>query len=112
MTKRNQKPNSPYTSLKYMPAFEDIQQLADLYHIMGDHTRISLLFRLMNGEQCVGELAADMLVTESAVSHQLHALRTAKLVRARRAGKQVFYSLNDSHVEWILQNTLEHINEP
>ena len=78
---------------------------------MGDSTRIQLLWALEENEMCVGELASLLNMTKSAVSHQLKILRSAKLVRADKKGKNVFYSLNDHHVKTVLEMALEHILE-
>ena len=78
---------------------------------MGDNTRINLLWALEEEELCVGDLAVLLDMTKSAVSHQLRALRQSKLIRARRDGKNIYYSLNDDHVKDILEMALEHISE-
>lgn len=94
-----------------IPSNAELENLADLYRAMGDNTRMHLLWSLMSGEACVGALASDMDITESAVSHQLRSLRAARLVKSRKAGKHVYYSLSDDHASWILQKTCEHIRE-
>lgn len=94
-----------------IPSNSELENLADLYRAMGDNTRMHLLWSLMSGEACVSALASGMNITESAVSHQLHSLRAARLVKSRKAGKHVYYSLSDNHVSWILQKTREHIRE-
>ena len=78
---------------------------------MWDNTRINLLWALEEEELCVGDLAVLLDMTKSAVSHQLRALRQSKLIRARRDGKNIYYSLNDDHVKDILEMALEHISE-
>lgn len=97
------RPQMPKTSVLY--------DLSDFFKVMGDGTRIQLLWALEQGELCVGDLAALLNMTTSAVSHQLRALRTAKLIRSRKEGKNVYYSLNDDHVKDILEKALEHICE-
>ena len=77
----------------------------------GDGTRIQLLWALEESEMCVGDLAVLLNMTKSAVSHQLKVLRTAKLVRAKKKGKNVYYALNDHHVKSILEKALEHVCE-
>ena len=97
------KPNMPDMSLLY--------ELSDFFKVMGDGTRIQLLWALEQSEMCVGDLAVILNMTKSAVSHQLKVLRTAKLVKAHKKGKNVYYALNDSHVKDIFERALEHICE-
>ena len=94
-----------------MPNTTLLYELSDFFKLMGDSTRIQLLWALEENEMCVGELAALLNMTKSAVSHQLKILRSAKLVRADKKGKNVFYSLNDHHVKTVLEMALEHILE-
>ena len=84
-------------------------QLAETFKALADPTRIRILHALSHGELCVGDLAAVLEMTESAVSHQLRLLRSLRVVRARREGKQVFYSLDDEHVTRLFQISLEHL---
>ena len=93
------------------PDEDTLIDLAELFHVFGDTTRIRILCALLAGELCVCDLSSLVGMTISAVSHQLRILRTAKLVAARREGKTVFYSLADGHVRTILAVGLEHINE-
>ena len=86
-------------------AFE-LEKLSELHKAMGDFTRMKILWQLMQGEQCVNDLAKTLSLTNSAISHQLHALRITKLVRSRKARKRVFYSLQDEHIQWILEETI------
>jgi len=95
----------------FNPNSDELEQLADLYKAMGDYTRMRILWYLMSQEHCVNDLAKKMEITESAISHQLRGLRMSKLVRARKAGKNVFYSLQDEHIKWILKQTYAHISE-
>lgn len=90
---------------------EKLYDLADLFRIFGDTTRIKLLYILRNQELCVNDLAQSLNMTQSAVSHQLKILRQSKLVRNRREGKSLFYSLNDNHVVTIIDQGMEHICE-
>ena len=90
---------------------EKLYDLADLFRIFGDTTRIKILFTLRNQELCVNDLAQTLNMTQSAVSHQLKILRQSKLVRNRREGKSLFYSLNDHHVVTIIDQGMEHICE-
>ena len=85
--------------------------LSDFFKLMGDSTRIQLLWALEDREMCVGELALLLNMTKSAVSHQLKTLRSAKLVKAEKRGKNVFYSLSDHHVRTVLEMALEHVGE-
>lgn len=86
-------------------------QLASLYKMFGDGTRIQILHALEQGEMCVCDLAVLLGVTKSAVSHQLKALRLANLVKFRKEGQIVYYSLADDHIKLIIDMGLEHINE-
>ena len=83
----------------------------ELYDIFGDSTRIKILFALLPGELCVSDLAQCLGVTQTACSHQLRVLKNNKLVRFRRDGKQIYYSLSDDHIRTILEIGMEHINE-
>jgi DNA-binding transcriptional ArsR family regulator len=85
--------------------------LARLFKALGDPTRVKILFALMKRELCVCDLAAVIGLSESAVSHQLRLLRSQNLVKFRREGKVVFYSLADSHVEKLFEQGLEHVTE-
>ncbi|MFO8183913.1 MAG: metalloregulator ArsR/SmtB family transcription factor [Candidatus Aegiribacteria sp.] len=85
--------------------------LAELFHQMADTTRLELLTSLKKGEKCVCDLAGATSVSVSAVSHQLRSLRTARLVRSRREGRHVYYSLDDDHVSSLIQTGLEHVRE-
>lgn len=94
-----------------MPAEEELYDLAELFKIFGDSTRIRILFVLFEAEVCVCDLAEILNMTQSAVSHQLRILKQSKLVSSRREGKQVFYSLADDHVRTIIAQGREHIEE-
>ena len=94
-----------------MPDEELLYDLAELYKIFGDSTRIRLLYVLFEAVMCVGDLALVVNMTTSAISHQLKVLKQAHLVKYRRDGKTVFYSLADDHVRSILDQGLEHISE-
>ncbi len=94
-----------------MPDMNTLYELSDFFKVMGDSTRIQLLWALEESEMCVGDLAVLLNMTKSAVSHQLKVLRTAKLVRAQKKGKNVYYALSDRHVYTILQMALEHVCE-
>lgn len=90
---------------------DKIFAMAELFKIFGDATRIRIMFALYDDEHSVGDIAETLDMTQSAVSHQLKILRTAKLLKARRDGKQIFYSLADEHVHMIMDVGLEHIEE-
>ena len=85
--------------------------LAELFKIFGDSTRIKILFTLLQGERPVNEIAAALNMTQSAISHQLRILKTSRLIKAERDGKLSIYSLADSHVKSILSQGLEHVGE-
>ncbi len=94
-----------------MPPEDLLYDLAELFKVFGDSTRIKILFALFEAEVCVCDIAESLHMTQSAVSHQLRILKQAKLVKSRRDGKQVFYSLEDEHVATIINVGLEHIEE-
>lgn len=90
---------------------EDICDLADFFKVFGDSSRLKVLWALHQGEMCVSHLAELLGMSVPAVSHQLKILRTSRLVRTRRDGKNVYYSLTDDHVQRILELGLEHTDE-
>lgn len=94
-----------------LPDEDEMFDLAELFKVFGDSTRIRILFTLFDGERNVGEIADALNMTQSAVSHQLKILRQSKLVAARRDGKQIYYSLADEHVHTIIRVGREHIEE-
>lgn len=94
-----------------MPKEEELYDLAELFKVFGDSTRIRILFVLFEAEVCVCDLAEALHMTQSAVSHQLKILKQAKLVKNRREGKSIFYSLADQHVRTIIAQGREHIEE-
>ena len=94
-----------------MPDEDILIDLAELFKVFGDSTRIKILTALSAGELCVCDLSKLVGMTSSAVSHQLKILRSAKLLSCRRDGKTVFYALADSHVTTIIKQGLEHVNE-
>lgn len=97
--------------MKHMPADEQLYDLADFFKVFGDSTRIKLLWALDREEMCVCDLAVLLNMTKSAISHQLKTLRQEKLVKYRREGKNVLYSLEDEHVKMILEIGMEHLKE-
>ncbi|NLO09435.1 MAG: winged helix-turn-helix transcriptional regulator [Clostridiales bacterium] len=96
---------------KKMPEEETLYDLAELFKVFGDSTRIRILWALDEAEMCVCDIAYLLNMTQSAISHQLRVLKQAKLVRNRREGKVVYYSLDDEHVKMIFDQGLVHINE-
>lgn len=94
-----------------MHSYNTITDLSDFFKIMGDSTRLQLLMVLEHGELCVSDLAYLLNMSVSAVSHQLKSLRNAKLVKIRRDGKNIYYSLDDDHIKSILEVSLMHILE-
>ena len=94
-----------------MPDEEILYDLAELFKIFGDTTRIKILCALFESEMCVCDIAELLNMTQSAISHQLRVLKTAKLVKNRKAGKVVFYSLADEHVMRIFDQGLSHVCE-
>ena len=92
-----------------MPDEEVLYDLAELFKVFGDPTRLKLLAALLGQEMCVCDLSDLLGISQSAVSHQLRLLRTSRLVNNRREGKSVFYSLDDDHVATILAQGMEHI---
>jgi ArsR family transcriptional regulator len=95
-----------------MPGEEVLMDLADLFKVFGDSTRVRIISALLHAEMCVCDIAALLGMSKSAISHQLRTLRQTKLVKYRREGKVVFYSLDDEHVENIFSQGLMHVGEP
>lgn len=94
-----------------LPAEEDLYDLAELFKVFGDSTRIKIMAALFKSEMCVCDIANLFHMTQSAISHQLRVLKQARLVKNRKDGKVVFYSLDDDHVKQIFDQGLSHINE-
>lgn len=94
-----------------MPEEEELYDLAELFKVFGDSTRIKILYVLFESEMCVCDIAGILNMTQSAISHQLRVLKQSRLVKFRREGKVVFYSLADDHVRTIVNQGLEHIEE-
>ena len=94
-----------------MPEEEDLYDLAELFKLFGDTTRIRILYVLFESEMCVCDIAELLHMTQSAISHQLRLLKQFKLVKNRREGKTVYYSLADDHVRSIIGQGMEHIKE-
>ncbi len=96
---------------KHMPDDDEFTDLSAFFKILGDYTRTKILWALDKNEMCVCDLAALLNTTKSAVSHQLRLLRIANLVKSRREGKVIFYSLADDHIKAIFETGHEHIRE-
>ena len=94
-----------------MPDDEVLYELADLFRVFGDSTRIKILYALHDSELCVQDIADAVQLSQSAVSHQLRLLKASKLVKFRRDGKTVFYSLDDDHVRSMIALGMEHVEE-
>ncbi len=94
-----------------MPDDEKLYELADLFRVFGDSSRIKILYALHDTELCVQDIANAVQLSQSAVSHQLRVLKDSKLVRPRRDGKTIYYSLDDDHVRSILSTGMEHVEE-
>lgn len=94
-----------------MPPEEILYDLAELFKVFGDTTRIRILYALFESEMCVNDLAVMLGMSQTAVSHQLRVLKNNKLVKFRKEGKIVFYALSDDHVRSILGTGMEHVEE-
>ena len=94
-----------------LPGEDQLRSMADFYKVFGDATRLRILCILLQAEMCVCDLAALLSMTQSAVSHQLRILKQMKLVKNRRDGKTVYYSLADDHIQTIISQGMEHIAE-
>ncbi len=90
---------------------EVLYDLAELFKVFGDSTRIRILYAMFDSELCVSDLADRLQLSQSSVSHQLRILKSSKLVKCRREGKSIFYSLDDDHVRKIISMGLEHVEE-
>ena len=94
-----------------MREIENFQGLSEMFKLFADETRLKIICSLLNEELCVYDICELLQLNQSTVSHQLQLLRNSKLVKYRREGKQIFYSLDDEHVEKIIQMALNHIKE-
>lgn len=103
--------NGVETVRRQMPDEDDLYDLAELYKVFGDSTRIKILYVLFSAELCVYDIARLLGMTQSAVSHQLRILKNNKLVKFRREGKTVLYALDDDHVRSILKLGMEHLGD-
>jgi DNA-binding transcriptional ArsR family regulator len=89
----------------------DVEGLTEIFRVLGDGTRVRILDALSTGELCVGTIAERLGLSESAVSHQLRLLRSARIVRPRREGRMIFYALDDKHVITLFKQGLRHVQE-
>ena len=94
-----------------MPQEEDLYDLAEFFKVFADTTRIKILYVLLKQEMCVCDIAQNLEMTQSAISHQLKTLRNARIVCSRREGKHIFYRLCDNHIASILDTAFEHTHE-
>ncbi len=99
------------TAARRLPQDETLYDLAELFKLFGDSTRIKILDALLGTELCVCDIAKLLNLTQSAISHQLRTLKSGKLVRFRKEGKVVYYALADDHVRSIIEMGMEHITE-
>ena len=96
---------------KTLPEENELYDLAELFKVFGDSTRIKILYSMFETELCVNDIAKLLNLSQSSVSHQLRILKTSKLVKFRREGKSIFYSLDDEHVRAIISMGMEHVEE-
>jgi ArsR family transcriptional regulator, lead/cadmium/zinc/bismuth-responsive transcriptional repressor len=104
-------PKSIRRSRSALGTDESIRDLSELFHALGDPTRLKIVLALSVSELCVAELAGTIKMSESAVSHQLSLLKALRLIRPRKSGKQVYYALDDEHVEEVLRVGRLHVGE-
>ena len=97
--------------LEQQPDDEILYDLAELFKVFGDSTRIKILYSMFENELCVNDIARLLNLSQSSVSHQLRILKTSKLVKFRRDGKSIYYSLDDEHVRSIISMGMEHVEE-
>lgn len=97
--------------LEQQPDDEILYDLAELFKVFGDSTRIKILYAMFEHELCVNDIAGLLNLSQSSVSHQLRILKTSKLVKFRREGKSIYYSLDDEHVRSIISMGMEHVEE-
>lgn len=97
--------------LERIPERDVLEQIAELFKAFGDPTRVHILSLLLGGERCVGDIAQGVALSQSAISHQLRLLKQMHLIKYRRDGKNILYSLADNHVRTILEMGLEHVME-
>ena len=98
-------------AINELPDDELIADLSDMFKIFGDQTRVKILMALESGEMCVCDIAAVMDMSQSAISHQLRVLKQSNIVKTRREGKVVYYSISDDHVKEIFDMAIVHVQE-
>lgn len=108
---KRQKPDALTVARAGLPDDETLYSLAEFFNLFGDTTRVKILCALFRSELCVGDIAELLNLTQSAASHQLRMLRNGKLVKFRREGKTVYYSLDDAHVVSIIGQGMDHVME-
>ena len=91
-----------------MPKDSEKQAVAKIFKVLGDNTRMNIMFALLNGEMCVCDISVALSMTKSAISHQLAVLKEVRLVKYERRGKEIFYSVDDQHVKDVISEILEH----
>lgn len=96
---------------QFMPPEEELYDLAEFFKVFGDSTRIKILYVLFEAEMCVCDIACVLQMSQSAISHQLRILKQMQLVKFRRDGKTVYYSLSDGHIKTIIDQGMEHVRE-
>lgn len=96
-------------TVAHLPLQEEIDEVADIFKVLSDPSRLKIVLALQNQEHCVCDIAVICGQTESAVSHQLRLLRTQKIVKNRREGKIIYYSLDDDHVKALIDMSLDHV---
>lgn len=94
-----------------IPSDGTIERLSEVFKVFGDNTRIRILWTLFDEEKCVFDIAQQIDMSQSAISHQLRILKQARLVKSRRDGKNTFYSIDDNHVKRIIEQVMIHIQE-
>ncbi len=104
-------PDAVSAGKDHLPPEDELQGMESFFKVLGDATRLRILHALLAGELCVGDLSQALDMGLSAVSHQLAVLKTARLVRHRREGKLIYYSLNDEHVTSLLESMRTHLGE-
>ena len=98
-----------HAALENMPQDKEIEALSAFFKMMGDPTRIKMMCVMAQGEMCVQDIASALDMTKSAISHQLSGLKESKIVKSRREGKNVFYSIDDDHVNAVLEIAMTHV---
>lgn len=88
---------------------QEISKLSQMFAVLGEQSRLAIVTFLMQGEACVGKITKNMAMTQSAVSHQLRILRDAKILKSTRRGRHIYYSINDNHVQTIIESGLKHM---